>query len=363
MKITFFMPPPGWGGGCRIIAAYAYRLIQQGHDVVVVYRSPTLTLRNRVSSTLLNIFRTNRNEFACSHLDVLDIPQIKLPKECLVTEADIPDADVIVATFWITAREVLALPPRKGAKAYFLQHYEVVFGDADQDEVKRTWTYPMRKIVVAPWLKEVAEYEFGDSSAILVPNGVNTAQFTARPRRKNTRPTAGFIFSHEDFKGSDIAIGAFELLKKEIPNLRLVSFGNSWRRNLKNGPSLPRGTEYLVLPPQNKIPEIYAQCDVWVCASRSEGFGLPMLEAMACRTPVVATPTGIAPLLAEQGGLRLTAQEDPRELAHRIQNILELPADNWSVLSQQARATALQYDMETAALQFERALEKVAAER
>ncbi|NOR79938.1 MAG: glycosyltransferase [Methyloprofundus sp.] len=307
----------------------------------------------------MNIFRTNRGELARSHLDVLNIPQIRLSKDLLDTDADIPDADVVVATYWKTAREVLALSPRKGAKAYFLQHYEVVFVGSARDEVNETWTYPMRKIVVAPWLKELAELEFGDSSAILVPNGVNTAQFTAPPRQKNTRPTVGFVFSHPGFKGSDIAIDAFELLRREIPNFRLVSFGASWRRSLKNGPSLPKGTEYQVLPPQNRIPEIYTQCDVWVCASRSEGFGLPMLEAMACRTPVISTPTGIAPLLAEQGGLRLVAHEDPSALACEIQRILELSADDWSGLSQQAHTTAQKFDLETAALQFESALEMI----
>ncbi len=363
MKITFVVPTPDWGGGCRVIATYAHRLIQRGHEVVVVYRSPTLTLRNQLSSTLLNIFRSNRDELACSHLDVLNVPQIRLVKDRLITDADIPDADVVIATYWKTAQEVLALSPQKGAKAYFLQHYEVVFVGAAQDEVKETWTYPMRKIVVAPWLKELAESEFGDSSAILVPNGVSTTQFTAPLRQKNAIPTVGFVFSHPGFKGSDIAIDAFELLKKEIPNFRLVSFGNSWRRSLKNGSSLPKGIEYQVLPSQNRIPEIYAQCDAWVCASRSEGFGLPMLEAMACRTPVISTPTGIAPLLAEQGGLRLAAHEDPRGLACEIQHILELPVDDWSVLSQQAYATAQRYDLEAAALQFERALETVVAER
>jgi glycosyltransferase involved in cell wall biosynthesis len=170
------------------------------------------------------------------------------------------------------------------------------------------------------------------------------------------------VFSHPGFKGADIAIEAFELLKKEMPDVRVISFGNSWRRSLKKGPSLPKWTEYVVLPSQARIPEIYAQCDVWVCASRSEGFGLPILEAMACRTPVVSTPTGIAPLLADQGGLRLVAHEDPRGLAREIQSILELPAEEWSVLSQQAHTTAHQYDLETAVLQFERALESIAAE-
>lgn len=363
MKITFILNYADWGGGCRVVATYAHRLMQRGHDVVAVHRPQTLTLRDRISSALSNISSTARWDHARSHLDALSVPQIYLSEDRTVTDADIPDADVVIATYWKTAQEVLALSPTKGAKAYLLQHFEVVFIHSNEDEVRQTWTYPMRKIVVAPWLKEIAEHEFGDTSAIYVPNGVNTQDFSAPPRQKCIRPTVGFVFSHVGFKGSDIAIEAFELLRKEIPDLRLIAFGNSWKRGLKKGPSLPKWTEYQVLPAQNKIPDIYSQCDVWVCASRSEGFGLPMLEAMACRTPIVSTPTGIAPLLAERGGLRLAPHEDPEGLALEIHHILKLPTNEWTKLSQEAYATAQQFDMEESACLFERALETVIAEQ
>ncbi len=359
MKITFVLHYADWGGGCRVIATYAHRLIQRGHDVVAIHQTPTL--RSRLSDALSNILSTARGEHARSHLDTLNIPQICLSEHQSVTDANIPDADIVIATYWKTAREVLALSPAKGAKAYFLQSYEVGFIGSEEEQFKETWTYPMRKILVAPWLKEIAEREFGDSSGILVPNGVSTEQFKAPPRQKCARPTAGFVFHSFGLKGADIAIEAFELLRKEIPNLQLISFGNSWRRSLKNGPSLPKGTEYQVLPPQNRIRDLYTQCDVWVCPSRNEGYGLPALEAMACRTPVVSTPTGIAPQLAKQGGLRLAPHEDPVGLAREIRHILELSAYDWANLSQEAYTTAQQFDVEESARQFEKALKTVVA--
>lgn len=361
MKVTFVLPLADWGGGCRVVAQYSHWLMQRGHDVVVVHR-PDTAMRGRLSSALSRVFSTERWRFARSHLDALRIPQIRFSEYRPVNDGDIPDADVVFATYWSTAPEVLALSPAKGVKAYFLQHYEVAFVGADEDQVNETWTYPMHKIVVAPWLKEIADRKFGDSSAIVVPNGVDTQQFTAPPRRKSARPTVGFLFSHSSVKGSDIAIEAFELLRKDIPSLRLISFGQSWRGRLKNGPRLPKGTEHTVLPPQSMIRDLYAQCDVWVCASRSEGFGLPLLEAMACRTPVVSTPEGIAPELAEMGGLCLAPHDDPHGLACEIRRILELPADDWSNLSQKAHATANQFDVKDSARKFEMALEAIIAE-
>jgi glycosyltransferase involved in cell wall biosynthesis len=361
MKITFILHYADWGGGCRVIATYAHRLIQQGHEVVAVHQAQAF--RSRLSDELTNIFSTARWKSARSHLDALDIPQLCLAKHQTVTDANIPNADVVIATYWKTAREVLALSPEKGKKVYFLQSYEIDFVGSEKDRFKETWTYPMRKILVAPWLKEIAEREFGDSSGILVPNGISTEQFNAPPRQKRTRPTVGFIFHPYVLKGADIAIEAFELLRKEIPDLRVISFGNSWRRSIRNGPTLPKGTEYHVRPPQNRIRDLYSQCDVWVCPSRNEGYGLPALEAMACRTPVVSTPTGIAPQLAGQGGLLLAPHEDPEGLACEIRRILELSPNEWKNISQQAYATARQFDVEKSAREFEEALETVIAGR
>lgn len=42
------------------------------------------------------------------------------------------------------------------------------------------------------------------------------------------------------------------------------------------------------------MPEFYQSLDVFLCASREEGGGLPILEAMACGVPVVSTPVGYA---------------------------------------------------------------------
>jgi hypothetical protein len=54
-----------------------------------------------------------------------------------VEDKDVPDADVVVATWWETAEWVAKLSPSKGAKAYFIQHHEV-FDYVPQDRVEAT---------------------------------------------------------------------------------------------------------------------------------------------------------------------------------------------------------------------------------
>jgi glycosyltransferase involved in cell wall biosynthesis len=105
------------------------------------------------------------------------------------------------------------------------------------------------------------------------------------------------------------------------------------------------------------LRDIYARCDAWLFGSRMEGFGLPILEAMACRTPVIATPAGAAPELLSGGGGVLVPAEDPRAMARAILRVCSLSPLRWRRLSDAALTTAASYSWEGAAERFEKALE------
>ena len=58
--------------------------------------------------------------------------------------------------------------------------------------------------------------------------------------------------------------------------------------------------------PDEDLPMLYSAADVYVCASFLEGFGHPVLEAMACRTPVVASDAGSLPEITAGASLLVT---------------------------------------------------------
>lgn len=74
-----------------------------------------------------------------------------------------------------------------------------------------------------------------------------------------------------------------------------------------NGPMPPSGPQVLVLPPENdsaRLARMVASCDLYVHAGDQETFGLGVLEAMACGTPVaVAAAGGLAELVQGAGVL------------------------------------------------------------
>lgn len=353
MRITFVTPDFNLSGGMRIIAMYANRLQQRGHKVTVVsaaINKPSLVWQTK--SVLKGKGLIQPPAKRPSHFDDAEFECRALDRFGPVTDADVPDADVVIATWWETAEWVAKLSPAKGAKAYLIQHYEI-FDYMPKARVKCTWSFPMHKIVIAQWLADLALKEYGDSYVSCVPNGIDTQQFHAIPRSKQSVPTIGMMYAEPYWKGCDISLKAFSLAAEKIPGLRLVAFGHC--PPLDHLP-LPAGAEYIHCPPQEMMKDLYSKCDAWLFGSRFEGFGLPILEAMACRTPVIGTPAGAAPELLTKGGGILVPPEDPEAMASEIVKVCQLPDTKWEAMSQQAHTTALQYSWGETTELFEAAL-------
>jgi glycosyltransferase involved in cell wall biosynthesis len=356
MRITMFVGRPDLGGGARVIAIHAQKLQERGHDVLVVARPPRKpTINERLRWKILGKPLPAATVKSPSYFDKERFPRDfdfrYLDSYRPAAAGDLPDADVIVATWWETAEWVNGFPPSKGARAYFIQHYETFAGDPSR--IDATWRMPMHKICVANWLVEKARDEFGDPTAELVANAVDLEQFTAPPREKQAVPTVGVMYSTVDFKGCDISLKAVELARKVIPELKLVAFGAITPRPEL---PLPENTEFRFEPPQDEIRNYYAKCDAWLFGSRSEGFGLPLLEAKACRTPVIATPAGAAPELCASGGGIIVPMENPQAMADQIVRVARMSGAEWKRMSDAAYATASSYTWNDAAAKFEAAL-------
>lgn len=82
---------------------------------------------------------------------------------------------------------------------------------------------------------------------------------------------------------------------------------------------------WLGLLPRQELAKIYAAADVFVFPSRNETFGLVMLEAMACGTPVAAFPVdGPLEVLTEESG-RVSGGVLNADLAEATRLALEIP--------------------------------------
>ncbi|MBB6479254.1 glycosyltransferase family 4 protein [Spirochaeta isovalerica] len=350
MNITFVCPAQVKSGGTRVIAIYAKKLIEKGHSVTVV--SPIINkpkIKNQIKSLIKERKWIKYVPKYDSYFDFMNIPVKYLKKQGPVQADDIPDGDILVGAFWIIANWISKFPPEKGIKVHFIQGYEVTPG-MNTIHIDDAWKLPMKKIVVSNWLANISYQLFNDDTYSIVQNSVNFEFFTAPKRTKQSVPTIGFTYSDHWCKAPEIAINACKLASTKYPNLKvcLVGFKPPSQSNL-----IPDDWQCFWDPSQDELPLIYSQCDAWLWTSRQEGFGLPIIEAMACRTPVIGTRAGAAPeLLNENRGIIIDI-DDIENIANAITEIIELSNKKWELMSQSCYDYVREYSWDKAVNKLE----------
>lgn len=131
----------------------------------------------------------------------------------------------------------------------------------------------------------------------------------------------GIVAHLADHKGHKYLIKATEILKKRAPNIKMIIVGEGPLRMMLNKQASDSGVEDIVffLGFREDIPQILHSLDLFVISSYLEGMGSSILDAMACRLPVVATKVGGIPEVVIHGetGL-LVPPRTPSALAPAI---------------------------------------------
>ncbi|HHT9147190.1 MAG TPA: glycosyltransferase family 4 protein, partial [Candidatus Wunengus sp. YC61] len=73
--------------------------------------------------------------------------------------------------------------------------------------------------------------------------------------------------------------------------------------------------------PDEDLPGIYNLAEIFVYPSKYEGFGLPLLEAMSCGVPVIASNISSIPEVIGNAGI-LVRSDEPVEFARKIYELL-----------------------------------------
>src|SRR5262245_11052581 len=162
-------------GGFKVVYEYANRLQARGHQVTVVHPrnlDPQPGARQKLKSALWP-YKIKWQERLVPWFAVH--PEVRLSLVADLGEQFIPEGDAIFATGYQTAFWVARYGARKGGKFYLIQHHETWLGPAD--EVNRTWTLPLHKIVIARWLARLAR-ELGAAEGVsYIPNGIDFSRF------------------------------------------------------------------------------------------------------------------------------------------------------------------------------------------
>lgn len=356
LKINILLYNPSLGGGDRVVSTYAKYLKARGHTVcVTALKPPDIKFQEKI----LHFIRTRvipKPGFSTTLYDNAGVELKVIDGWDSLTNEHLPDADIVISTLWVTAEWATALDDSKGVKSYLVQGHEI-FPHFPKDRVEATYRAPLQKIVVSKWLEKIMRDKYGSPAVARVLNAVDADRLHTPPRPRNEEPCIGFVYSDGWVKGVEFTTAAILKIQKRFPNLKIVSFGAS---SPNSRVPLPPNCDFHYKPSQEKIRDIYGQCDLWLCSSRQEGFGLPMVEAMACRCPVVTTAVGAAEDFIEnsvQG--YIVPVEDSDALAEKAITILEASDGEWRQMSDAAYETATRYTWDDAGALFESALYKI----
>ena len=324
--------PPSWeyGGPARSAYDLSRELTDRGHSVTVyatdgfynrvdkptnrpldvdgveTYYFKNLShflMKNYLIPTPYHLPAVAKSQIMC--YDIIHIHEYRTPLALIVkhyaTKYNIP--------YIIQPRGLVSRTTKKGQKYIFDSLFgQSLIGDA--------------KIVVASSKVESDPYScvFGDTvrdKVSYIPNGLNRSDFLKFPARGSFRSRYSikdedvvilFLSRLHAIKGVDILIKAFERVKQEIDNAKLVIAGPDEGQLsflIKTVEKSQLSEDVIFTGPlyQDEKYEAYRDADVFVLPSRFESFGNVVIEALGCGTPVVVTENcGVAEYLTEDVG-------------------------------------------------------------
>ncbi|WP_158789672.1 GT4 family glycosyltransferase PelF [Granulicella sp. L46] len=142
----------------------------------------------------------------------------------------------------------------------------------------------------------------------------------------NDHSLVGLVGRLSSEKGVDIFLTAAARVLNQLPDAKFVVVGDGPdRANLEALiDELGIRGSVRMLGRRDDMPAVYASLDVMVSSSRREGLPIAILEGMASRLPLIATPVGAVPTVIFDGHTGvLVRAEDPELLATKIIELLQ----------------------------------------
>ncbi len=298
LRITVITPGTDLSGGVKVIFEYCNRLAKRGHTINLATMCGDYPGWFRLEPTV---------NFIKSDYD----PQRLIN--------DLPEADVVIATLWLTAYAVNNLPPDKGAKYYLVQSYESETLTTPE-YADPTYKLPLRKLAVSSWLAQLMRDRF-DEEAVLIRNAYDSEIFYPESLIRRDYPgdqiRVGMLYYPEERKGGADGITAFMLAREKHPDMKLILFGHR--------PTIPvTFDEIHENISGDDVRRYYNSLDLFMSTSWQEGFGLPGLEAMACGIPLVTTDSGGVRDYAINGETALvTPPRNPEAIADALIRLID----------------------------------------
>lgn len=344
MKINLILPGVNHSGGVQMAFEYLDYFEEQGADVICYAPIKTLIKTGINSDSLGKWYKSN----------------FKIKFVPFFNNMTIRNADITIATSWITSYWINSLSSKKGKKVYFIQGYETWFSDKKNRKVRESYHLPMDlRISVSTELQHKLQVLDNCDSEVIC-NGIKEKYLrTSYKKNKNNEGSTiiGMPYreKNSDVKNCKFGIKALQKIQMENSNLQIQLFG------FKKPKNLPAGIHFLENPSRKELMKWYDSVDILYIPSIYEGWGLPAMEGMARGCVVIGSNTGC---LKEFGKnklncIKLGDMKSMNQITHAVQILIE-DKNMTHKISKSALDTVRNYTFEKYANNFWNQLIKLA---
>lgn len=243
-----------------------------------------------------------------------------------------PQADIVIGTLWITMYYAARLAARRPALeiGYYVQDFEAAFPDVTsrnlRDAVLRTYSWDVRAFAKTDWI--CSEVRKAGANISLVSPALDPDVFYPRDsilkRGDGRKRVIGMLRPNSEQRSPETLLRAFVLIKNKLPETEILVFGCTDEELAGTRTAIV--DRNLGIVDNSKLPEVYAECDVFLDGSLFHGFGRVIAEAMACGLSCAITDSGGVSEFVEPGGnCFVSPVGDPQALAD---NALRLLSDD-----------------------------------
>ncbi len=357
MRITFVLPQLELYGGIKSSLQLAEALQELGHDVSVVY--PMLPGRDgqpfwNLRKTLVQIVKFCRALILTPSWFHFSGKLIKAPYR---GARFLPEADLLVLTWWDDVAKYHQIDPRYGKPIHFARSYELWGGPADK--VAAVYALDIPRVTNSEQLAR----QLPKAPMAVVPNGLDEVFFetsTKAPRTVDTPLRIGILYRLQDWKRMSDAITVLKNLKATNPALEILVFGEAIKAEDKFAMQTLEPYEYHHLPAGPGLRQLFEKLDIFLFTSdETEAFGNPPLEAMAAGCAVVTTRVGGIPEFSSHEVNALHCEpRDCTGLTASVQRLIDDP-DLRARLAAKAQVDTKDRRWKNTALQFLAAVEQL----
>ncbi len=166
----------------------------------------------------------------------------------------------------------------------------------------------------------------------IIPNGVDVGFFQPNGRRPTDALERGpqllFLARLEPRNGLGTLLAAMPRILARHPRARLTVVGDGPWRGAYQRRARPLGDAVrFVGQVLAERPDYYASADLYLCPTTRSSFGVTLIEAMACATPIVASDiTGFRELVSGGAEAVLVPKDAPAAWAETAIRLIEDPA-------------------------------------